>query len=106
MKRAGLYSLLLLFVICQLSCIKNKDIVYTGMQAEVDAASWNANSAGVTYPILTRVVPENRPISTSLDSTLRRYSGIVRVRVNMVGAPSNEDQTVGYKTFGSPITTI
>ena len=32
-------------------CIKNELVVYTGSKVEFDAAVWNANSAGITYPI-------------------------------------------------------
>jgi hypothetical protein len=106
MKKIKLYSLLLVCITTLGSCIKNDDIVYNGQLAEIDAASWNANAAGVTYPILTRRAPENRPISTSLDSTLRRWSVTTRVRVNLVGAHSAKDETVGYKVFTSPITSI
>jgi hypothetical protein len=84
------------------ACIKNDLKTWQGKLAEVDAASWNANAAGLTYPILTRVVPDNRTISTTADSTLRRWSRTTRVRVNLVGAQSGQDETVGYKVFGTP----
>jgi hypothetical protein len=107
MKKISLYSLFfVLLTILITSCVKNEEIVYTGRLAEIDAATWNANSGGVTYPILTRRVPDNRPVSTSVDSTLRRLNGSTRVRINLVGPQSTKDETVGYKIFSSPIATI
>lgn len=88
------------------SCIKNEEKLYTNQLAEFDATSWNANAAGVTYPILTRIPAFNRAASTSLDSTLRRFSSTIRVRVNLLGPTSKQEQTVGYSTFASPITSI
>lgn len=106
MKKITFYSLLFVLVAAFNSCVKNDDIVFRGLFAEIDAASWNANAAGVTYPILTRKVPDNRPVSTSVDSSLRRLSGLVRVRVNLVGPQSDKDETVGYTTFSSPVTSF
>jgi len=31
-------------------CIKNELTTFTGAAVEFDAASWNANAAGLTYP--------------------------------------------------------
>src|SRR5690349_5193669 len=106
MKQFIVYSLTLLFAIMLNGCVKNEDQVYTNQLAEIDATTWNANSAGVTYPILTRRLPENRPVSTSVDSTLRRLSTSTRIRINLVGPQSAKDETVGYKVFTSPITSI
>ena len=107
MKKIGIHILLItLLSISICSCIKNEDVVYTVRLAEIDAASWNANAANVTYPILTRVVPENRAIVTSVDSTLRRISGSTKVRINLVGQQSGKDEIVGYKIFSTPIATI
>jgi hypothetical protein len=89
------------------SCIKQIDKTFQGKPvAEIDAAPLNSNAVGVTYPILTRVPPEGRPISTSVDSTLRRLSGTIKVRVNLVGPQSDKEETVGYTIFTSPITSI
>ncbi len=105
MKRR-LSSFLLLSLFSLISCIKNEERLFTSQVAEFDATTWNANSAGVTYPILTRIPAFNRAVSTSLDSTLRRLSSTIRVRVNLVGPTSKQEQTVGYSTFASPITTV
>lgn len=89
------------------SCIKQVDKTFQGTPVvEIDATPLNSNAVGVNYPILTRVVPQGRPIAT-VDSTLRRYAGTVRVRVNLVGAQSGKDETVGYQiATSSPITSI
>lgn len=87
------------------SCIKNDPVLFTGQAAEIDQAVWNANAAGLTYPILTRTPAENRPVTTA-DSTLRRTAGTIRVRVNQVGPQSSKEETVGYKLFASPVTSV
>ena len=88
------------------SCIKQLDKKYEGPTvAELDAAVLNSNTTGVTYPILTRQARHGVPVATS-DSTIRRLSGTFRLRVNLVGPQSGTDQTVGYKIFNSPITTV
>lgn len=107
MKKIGLYFFLVIILTTVIAgCIKNNDTVYVSRLAEIDAASWNANAAGVSYPILTRRVPDNRALSTSVDSTLRRLNGSTRVRINLIGQQSDKDETVGYKIFSSPITSI
>lgn len=90
------------------SCIKQIDKRYTGNSVvEFDATTLNSVAAGVSYPILTRIPFGGRPIVAAADSTLRRWSGTVRIRINLVGPQSDEDQTVGYKVFGgSPVATI
>ena len=87
------------------SCIKQLDKTFTGKTvAEIDATPLNSNAVGVNFPILNRVVPQGRPVAT-VDSTLRRYAGTVRLRLNLVGPQSDKDETVGYKVVGSPVTT-
>jgi hypothetical protein len=88
------------------SCIKQVDKTFTGQPVvEIDAAVLNSNAVGVNYPILTRAFPEGRPVATS-DSTIRRISRTVRVRLNLVGPHSSKNETVGYTLFSTPITTI
>ena len=89
------------------SCIKQLEKTYTGKAvAEIDATPLNSNAVGVNFPILTRVISEGRPVSTTVDSTLRRFAKTVKVRVNLVGPQSDKEETVGYKVVGSPITSI
>lgn len=88
------------------SCIKQYDKTYTGAPvAEFDAAVLNSKATGVNYPIITRKAPFGYPLGTA-DSTIRRISGTFRLRVNLVGPQSDKEETVGYKIFNSPITTI
>ena len=88
-------------------CVKNDAVLFEGTQVELDAATWNANAAGLTYPILTRIPAFNRALSSACpDSTLRRYPQTIRIRINLVGAQSNQDQAVSYEIFTSPITTV
>lgn len=104
MKKVLLYiSMPLLFA----SCIKQIDKKFTGNPVvEIDATPLNSVASGVNYPILVRIPAGGRPTTTA-DSTLRRWSGTVRIRVNLVGPHMAEDQTVGYKVFTtSPVATI
>ncbi|MDQ6608645.1 MAG: DUF4843 domain-containing protein, partial [Bacteroidota bacterium] len=72
--------------------------LYTGATVELDAATWNANSVGVTYPILTRQPAAGRASSSSFasDSTITRRSGTVQLRVNLVGGLRATDTEVTY----------
>lgn len=90
------------------SCIKQLDKTFKGEPVvEIDATPLNSVATGVTYPILTRIPPEAKPVVNSRDSSLRRYNGTVRIRVNLVGPQMSQAQTVGYKVFtASPVATI
>ena len=74
------------------ACIKNDPVIYDDTVIEFDAAIWNANAAGKTYPILTRV-PAQGIATGSSQPTLTRTSGTVQLRINLVGpqrsAPTN-----------------
>jgi hypothetical protein len=103
-KSLWLFSLSVVIVLQ--SCIKNDPVLYTNALAEIDATALNANAAGLTYPVLARVVPAGRAQSTTTDSTLRRYAQTYRLRVNLVGPQSSKDETVGLEFFTSPITSF
>lgn len=100
--------LIILFAVVGIlpACIKNDPVLFTGTQAELDPAAYNANAAGLTYPILTRKPVAGRAASTTADSTIRRYAQTLQIRVNLIGAQTNQDRTVGYEVFGSPITSV
>lgn len=105
MKKFGFYILAISFFGIIGGCLKNEDATFTGTLAELDAATWNANSVGVTYPIMNRIPAFGRAITSACpDSTIRRTAGTIRIRVNMVGPQSEKEETVGVKTFTSPIT--
>ncbi len=99
-------SLLTISALLFAGCIKNDPVIYTSSVAEIDATALNANAAGLTYPIMTRILRDGRATSTTADSTLRRYAQTVKIRINLVGPQSKKDETVGYETFSSPITTF
>jgi hypothetical protein len=80
-----LTSSILLCILFLTGCVKNELTVYTGAVVEFDAASWNANAAGLTYPMMTRVPTFNAATPTSAAS-LTRATGTVTLRVNLVGA--------------------
>lgn len=108
MKKFGIYFLLISFVSILLSsCIKNNDVIYTAAAVELDAATWNANSVGVTYPILTRQPAAGRASSSSFtsDSVITRRSGKIQLRVNLVGSQRTTDTEVTYSIEPSGTTT-
>ena len=88
-----------------LGCIKNDPVVFTDVQAELDATSWNANAAGLTYSIIGRIPGYGRVANTT-DSTLRRFPQTVRIRVNLLGSQVTKSETLGYELFSSPITSF
>lgn len=88
------------------ACIKNKEVVFTGGVVEFDAASWNANAVGVTYPILTRVPPFSRAVSTTIDPALTKNSGTIKVRVNLVGPQKSTDTEVTYEVVSASTTAV
>lgn len=67
------------------SCVKNELPVFTAPVAEFDAASWNANGAGLSFPILTRVPGYGRVVATSDPLLTRTNPGIKKFRVNLIG---------------------
>lgn len=87
------------------SCIKNDKIVYTDSELEWDAATYNANAAGVLYPILTRVAGYGRAVVTS-DPTITRTSGSIKFRVNLVGAQRSTPTTINYVILNSVTTAV
>lgn len=90
------------------SCIKQADKTFTGSTVvEIDPTVLNSANSVAGYPVLSRIPVDGRPAATS-DSTLRRLNNTtVRIRVNLVGAQTNTDRTVGYKIMSvSPLTTF
>ena len=76
-------------------CVKNELTVYKGSVVEFDAATWNANSSGLTYPMMTRVPTLNGATATSAAS-LTRATTSVSLRVNLVGAQRSKATTFNY----------
>jgi len=86
-------------------CIKNEDVIWKGSQIEFDAAIWNSNGAGLTYPILTRV-PAQGTATGSGQPTLTRTSGSVQIRVNLVGAQRSSPTNFTYQVVGAESTAV
>jgi hypothetical protein len=84
-------------------CIKNELTVFTDGVVEFDAASWNANAAGLTYPILTRVAGYGRAANTSDPMLTRTNTGIKKFRINLVGQQLPTDTDV-FVVLGSGTT--
>jgi hypothetical protein len=108
MKNFRIYFLLLAVVTFLGGCIKNEEVVYTGNAVELDAATWNANSVGVSYPILTRKPAFGRAVSSSnaSDSIMTRRSGTIQLRVNLVGPQRSTPVTVNYEVVTSATTAV
>lgn len=85
MKRIFTFILAIATVSLLGSCVKNELPVFTAPVAEFDAASWNANSAGLSFPILTRVPGYGRPTAASDPLLTRNSPGIKKFRVNLIG---------------------
>jgi hypothetical protein len=74
-------------------CIKNEPVIYEQTTIEFDAATWNTNSPGVTYPIMTRVPTYG---ATGGGVNITRLLDTVRLRVNLVGAQRATASSFSY----------
>jgi hypothetical protein len=82
------------------SCIKNELPVFDSQTVvEFDAASWNANAAGLLYPVLTRVPGYGRAVLSSDPALTRTSTGIKKFRVNLVGQQNPNPVKVFYTVF-------
>jgi len=86
-------------------CTKNDPVIWEGAQIEFDAAIWNSNAAGQTYPILTRV-PAQGTVTGTTQPTLTRSSGTVQVRVNLVGAQRGAPTNFTYQVVSAESTAV
>ncbi|HSC53980.1 MAG TPA: hypothetical protein VLC98_10180 [Phnomibacter sp.] len=93
----------LLIMICagisllMVGCTKNDIPTFTAAQIEFDAASWNANGGGLTYPMMTRVPAYNAATTSSNGALITRTTGTIKLRVNVVGAQSSTDRNFTVK---------
>ncbi len=94
-----LSSSILLCILFLTGCVKNELTVFNGSQLEFDAATWNANAVGVTYPLLTRVPITNAATPTS-QPLISRTTTSVTLRVNLVGAQSSTPIDFDYVVAG------
>lgn len=95
MKNIKLYIIALL-ALTFASCIKDEKVVFEDTIFEWDASTYNANAAGVTYPILTRVPGYGRATVTA-DPSITRASGTIKFRINLVGVQRSTPTTVTYR---------
>jgi len=106
MKKIVLFLFLLVTFVFS-GCIKNDLVKWTGSQVEFDAATWNANSAGLTYPIVTRVPVYGGAInSTNSPTLITRTTGQFQLRVNLVGAQKSTDQTFNVRVVPGESTAV
>jgi hypothetical protein len=95
------------FVFSAGGCIKNDDITFTETVIEMDAAAYNANFTGRTYPMLTRVPGQGRATSANFsDPLLTRSSGNFQLRVNLVGPQRSSDVVVTYAVDAAATTAV
>ena len=106
MKKILPSGIIVFLVFTLTGCIKNTLTTYQDTpKVEWDAASWNANAVGVTYPILTRVPTFNAATGTS-QPLLTRSSGTIQLRVNLVGAQRSTDLQFAYFVSGAESTAV
>ena len=85
------------------SCIKNDPVLFQDSVVEFDVAVYNTNNAytlppdSIAFPILVRVPAVGRQVSNATDSLLRRNTGSVSLRVNLVGAHRKQPTTISYR---------
>ncbi len=87
------------------SCVKNDLVTYTSTVVEFDAASWNANGPGLTYPILVRVPGFGRSANTADPLLTRANPGIKKFRVNLIGQQLKTETEV-FVILGSGTTAV
>lgn len=103
MKRLQSFILGIVAIALLDGCIKNELTVFTASVVEFDAASWNANGAGLTYPILTRIPGYGRVANTSDPLLTRTNTGIKKFRINLIGEQLPTDTDV-FVVLGSGTT--
>ncbi|HYF32852.1 MAG TPA: DUF4843 domain-containing protein [Chitinophagaceae bacterium] len=106
MSKLKISLFILLASISLMGCVKNEEVIFTGAVIEFDATTWNANAAGVNYPILTRVPPFRRAVNTSVDPVLNKNSGTVKIRINLVGPQRTTDTEITYQVLAANTTAV
>lgn len=114
MKKLKINLILSSFVLILFSsCVKNELITFQDVVIEFDAATYNAKLSGQVYPLLTRVPGYGRATRTAAipattlspaapaDPSLLRTSGLVKYRVNLVGAQRSTDIVMNYKVLST-----
>jgi hypothetical protein len=104
MKRnSSIISFALIICLFLSSCIKNKDVIWTGSIVEFDVAAYTTKAGGLPFPLLNRVpTGYGRGLNATLDpATINRANvapnDTIRMRVNLVGAQKSSPQVVTVK---------
>lgn len=110
MKKNNIIYAILFVVLALTSCVKNDDILLKENLVEFDAATYNANGLGKTYPVVNRVPGYGFAI-TAAQPLISRTSGTISFRVNVVGPQTATDRVISYKvvpgeTFTSGATVV
>jgi hypothetical protein len=87
------------------SCIKNENPVFVRSVVEFDAASYNANAAGLTFPVLTRVPAYGRAVNNNDPTLTRANPGVKKFRVNLIGGQLPTPTKVYYQVFAGTTAT-
>jgi hypothetical protein len=106
MKYIKYYTIVLAVLVTSLSsCIKENPVILERFFVEFDAATYNANAAGQTYPILTRLVRYGEA-QNNADPVLTRTSGLVKFRINLVGPQRATATTITYQVVATGTTAV
>lgn len=82
------------------SCIKQLDKTIQGNPVvEFDATVLNSATTPYTYHVTTKVPTYGYPTPTAAAAITRTATTSVKLRVNLVGAQKNTDQTITYKVL-------
>ena len=108
-KKYSLLITLLSLTVLGSSCMKEDRALLKDSFVEFDAATYNANAAGVDYPMLTRVPRYGEPVNTgatTADPAITRTSGTIKFRVNLVGAQRSTPTVVEYGVVADKTTAV
>lgn len=87
------------------SCVKNEEILFTGLVVEWDGATYNARSSGKEYTLFTRVPLYGGAVNNS-QPLITRKSGTVKLRVNLVGEQRGTATEIGYRVVATETTAV
>jgi hypothetical protein len=106
MKKIFYFAIIALALLSGLTgCIKNEPVTFNQPYIEFDASTWNANAAGRTYPVLTRV-PIAGIVTPSSQPLITRATGSVNLRVNMLGEQTNDARNFTYRVVTGESTAV
>jgi hypothetical protein len=101
--RKLLFSISLLSCLFLGGCVKNDPVTFTDNKIEFDAATWNSNAAGFTYPIMASTPNQGFAGGTG---TLSRSTGTFKIRINLLGTQISSASTFNYSVVATESTAI